>query len=99
MAANACAHLLRGAGLRVGQESAHRPPVPSLLLSEAALALMRDLFARPDLFADAPRVRRRLVAWGPRFGRGKLKRNAYSARVSSMRCSISPKSAKPSRYR
>jgi len=38
--------------------------VPSLLLSEAALALMRDLFALPDLFADAPRVRRRLVVWG-----------------------------------
>jgi len=64
MAANACAHLLKGAGLRVGQEPAYRPAVPSLLLSEAALALMRDLFARPDLFANAPRVRRRLVAWG-----------------------------------
>jgi hypothetical protein len=35
-----------------------------MMLSEAALALMRDLFARPDLFAEAPRVRRRLVAWG-----------------------------------
>ncbi|KQN04938.1 hypothetical protein ASE85_08130 [Sphingobium sp. Leaf26] len=64
MAANGCAYLLKEAGFRVGQEAVHRPPVPSMMLSEAALALMRDLFGRPDLFADAPRVRRRLVAWG-----------------------------------
>jgi len=64
MAAHACAHLLKGAGFSVAIETVHRPPVPSLLLSEAALALMRDLFARPDLFTDSPRVRRRLVAWG-----------------------------------
>ncbi|MHA6766874.1 NAD(P)/FAD-dependent oxidoreductase [Sphingobium ummariense] len=66
VAASACAHLLTRAGLRVASEGALRPPVPSIMLSEAALALLRDIFGRPDLFADRPRVRRRLVAWGGR---------------------------------
>lgn len=64
VAAAACAYLLKGAGLRVASEAASRPPLPSMMLSEAALTLMRDLFGRRDLLADAPRVRRRLVAWG-----------------------------------
>jgi flavin-dependent dehydrogenase len=64
MAANSCAYLLKGKGFRVSIEAASRPPLPSMMVSNAALALMRDLFGRPDLMADAPRVRRRLVAWG-----------------------------------
>ncbi len=64
IAASACAYLLKEAGLRVAMDAARRPPLPSMMLSETALTLMRDLFGRPDLLADAPRVRRRLVAWG-----------------------------------
>lgn len=64
IAATGCAHLLRGAGLRVAIEAVPRRPVPSVMLSEAALALLRGVFDRPDLFADAPRIKRRVIAWG-----------------------------------
>lgn len=64
IAATTCAHILNEAGLRVASEAAHRPPVPSILLSDAALALVRSVFDRPDLFADSPRIKRRVVAWG-----------------------------------
>ena len=64
IAATTCAHLLNGAGLRVASEAAHRAPVPTIMLSDPALALLRDIFGRPDLFADSPRIKRRVVAWG-----------------------------------
>jgi len=64
VAAACCAHLLRKAGIAVRIEAATRPTVPALLVSEPALALMRDVFERPDLLAGHPRVRRRIVAWG-----------------------------------
>ncbi|MDE8653578.1 hypothetical protein [Novosphingobium album (ex Liu et al. 2023)] len=64
VAAAACAHLLGAAGHRVAHEPAPRPQVPSVMLSAAALALVRDVFGRSDLFADRPRVTRRVVAWG-----------------------------------
>jgi 2-polyprenyl-6-methoxyphenol hydroxylase-like FAD-dependent oxidoreductase len=34
------------------------------MLSDVALALMRDTFERPDLFHAAPRITRRVVQWG-----------------------------------
>lgn len=64
VAATTCAHLLNGAGLRVASETAHRAPVPTILLSDPALALLRDVFGRPGLLADTPRIKRRMVAWG-----------------------------------
>lgn len=64
VAAACCAHLLRKAGIAVRIEPTSRPTVPALLVSEPALALMRDVFDRPTLLADRPRVRRRVVAWG-----------------------------------
>lgn len=64
IATTTCAHLLQGAGLRVASEAAHRAPVPTIMLSDPALALLRDIFGRPGLFADSPRIRRRVVAWG-----------------------------------
>ncbi len=64
IAATTCAHLLHGAGLRVASEAAHRTPVPTILLSDPALALLRDVFGRPGLFADSPRIKRRVIAWG-----------------------------------
>ncbi len=42
-----------------------RPRLPMILLNDQALALMRDIFDQPSLFADAPRIRKRVVAWGP----------------------------------
>jgi hypothetical protein len=35
------------------------------MLSEAAQGLIRDIFQRADLFRDLPRIRKRVVAWGP----------------------------------
>jgi len=64
IAATTCAHLLNGAGLRVASEAAHRAPVPTILLSDPALALLRDIFGQSGLFADSPRIKRRVVAWG-----------------------------------
>ncbi|CAN5245007.1 hypothetical protein BH10PSE12_BH10PSE12_04260 [soil metagenome] len=66
IAATGCAHLLRGAGLRVSHEATLRRPVPTIMLSDTALALMRDVFGRTDLFANSPRITRRVISWGGR---------------------------------
>jgi hypothetical protein len=64
IAASCCAYLLQRAGLTVSTAPVARPPVPAILLSDPALALMRDVFEAPALFADLPRIDRRVVAWG-----------------------------------
>jgi ATP-binding cassette subfamily B protein len=64
IAAACSAHLLRAAGLSVVVEPIARPPVPAIMLSDQTLALMRDVFGRPTLFQDLPRIDRRVVAWG-----------------------------------
>ena len=63
VAACCCAHLLRVAGCQVAMQRVDRPRLPALLISEAALALIRDVFGRPELFSGIPRIRRRVVAW------------------------------------
>ena len=65
IAAHGGVRLLRAAGLAVGFDRVARPPVPVLMLSDQALALMCDVFASPAVFADLPRIDRRVVAWGP----------------------------------
>jgi hypothetical protein len=64
MAATGCAHLLRRAGLAVSLSETTRPAVPAVMLSDAALTLLRDVFDRRLLFADRPRISRRMVCWG-----------------------------------
>lgn len=64
VAAYCCAHLLRNAGFQVALERLDRPRVPAIMLSDAAVALIRDVFDRPSIFADLPRIDRRVVAWG-----------------------------------
>ncbi len=64
VAAACCAFLLRRAGLSVGVSPAVRAPLPAILLGEQAQQLICDLFERPALFRDFPRIRRRIVAWG-----------------------------------
>ncbi len=64
VAALCCAHLLTAAGLRVSLDRADRRRVPAILLGDQALALIRDVFAQPNLFADLPRIDRRIVRWG-----------------------------------
>ena len=63
VAAFCSAHLLRRAGFRVSLRRTDRPRLPAILLSDAALALIRDVFERPDLLREAPRIQRRIVAW------------------------------------
>jgi hypothetical protein len=65
VAANCCAHLLTDAGFRVDLQPVTRPRLPVILLGDQALALVRDIFGHPDLFADLPRIRKRIVAWVP----------------------------------
>jgi hypothetical protein len=65
IAAYCCAYLLGKAGLYVVLEPGDRPRVPAIMLSDHALALIRDIFDRQDLFRDAPHIRKRMVAWGP----------------------------------
>lgn len=64
MAATGCAQLLQRAGIQATRTSAPRPAVPAVMLSDAALALLRDVFDRPLLFTDRTRIVRRVVSWG-----------------------------------
>jgi len=65
VAAATAAHQLRGEGFEVAENAASsRTAAPVVMLSEAALALVRDLFGRPGLFAGSTAVERRVVAWG-----------------------------------
>jgi hypothetical protein len=64
VAAYCCAHLLHDAGFRVALERHDRPRVPAIMLSDAAVALIRDVFARPSLFFGLPRIEQRCVVWG-----------------------------------
>lgn len=65
VAACCCAYLLNKAGFHVALERIDRPRLPAILLSDHALALIRDIFDRPDLFRDAPQIGKRMVVWGP----------------------------------
>lgn len=64
VAATSCAHLLARSGIAAELVASGRPSVPAVMLSDSALALLRDVLDRPDLFADKPRITRRIVAWG-----------------------------------
>lgn len=63
VAAYCSAHLLGKAGCRVTLRRTDRPRLPAIMLSDAALALIREVFELPEVFSDAPRIRRRIVAW------------------------------------
>ncbi len=65
MAASCCAYLLTKAGFRIDPQPLARPRLPVILLGDQSLALIRDIFDQPGLFADLPRIRKRVVAWGP----------------------------------
>lgn len=58
------AHLLDRAGFAFAREPGLRRPVPVIMLSDPALALLRDVFGNAALFADRPRIERRVVKWG-----------------------------------
>ena len=58
------AHLLDRAGFAFTREPGLRRPVPVIMLSDPALALLRDVFGDASLFAERPRIERRVVKWG-----------------------------------
>jgi hypothetical protein len=64
VAACCCAYLLRQAGIPALIERSTRTQPPAVLLSEASIALLADVFGRKELFRDLPRIRSRVVAWG-----------------------------------
>jgi len=57
-------HLLTRAGFAPALELTARPRLPAIMLSDAALGLVRDVFDRPELFRSAHRITRRVVQWG-----------------------------------
>jgi hypothetical protein len=65
VAAYCCAYLLSKAGFGIDLQPVNRSRLPLILLGEQALALIRDIFDQPALFDDSPRIRKRVVAWGP----------------------------------
>ena len=65
VAALCSAHLLSRAGLGVSLEETSRPKLPVVMLSGPSLALMHDVFGDLSCLAALPRIRRRIVAWGP----------------------------------
>ena len=64
VAAYCCAYLLGKFGFDVVLQPMDRPRLPVIMLSDHALALIRDIFDQNDLFRDAPPIRKRMVAWG-----------------------------------
>ncbi len=65
MSATTAGWLLAGDGFDLERDGeGRRSSLPVVMLSDTALALMRDLFGRPELLAGRPRIERRIVAWG-----------------------------------
>lgn len=64
VAASCCAHLLERSGIAAGIEAPAQGPAPAILLSDPAIALLRDTLDRPGLLSGKPRITRRVVAWG-----------------------------------
>lgn len=76
VAAFACAHLLRRAGVHVVTETADRSAFPVIMVGEATQALFRDVFEQAGLFDGLRRIGRRIVAWGPDAARAELPHSA-----------------------
>src|SRR5580700_7147310 len=64
VAARCCAHLLSRSGVPVFFQPTDRARLPTIMLSEPAQALIREIFGREHLFGDLPQIRKRIVAWG-----------------------------------
>ncbi len=63
-AAYCCAHLLSHAGFPVAIHRPSRPRLRAIVLSDAAINLIAEVFARRSLFSELPRIRSRDVIWG-----------------------------------
>jgi hypothetical protein len=65
VAAACCVRSLSAYDLPVSIVRAGRPKLSAVLLGEATQSLLTDLFMDKELFAGLPRIRKRVVAWGP----------------------------------
>jgi hypothetical protein len=64
IAGSCCARLLNQAGLHICVAKLNRPKLPAIMMSETTQKLLMDVFETSDLFANLPRIRRRIVLWG-----------------------------------
>jgi hypothetical protein len=64
IAASCSAYLLAEQGFSVNLQRISRVRPTRILLGEQTQSLFREIFAAPHLFAEAPHIRRRIVAWG-----------------------------------
>ena len=64
IAALSCTKLLTDGGFPVAIDRLERVTVPTIMLSDLAVELIRDVFQRPDAFAAAKRITKRVVLWG-----------------------------------
>jgi len=65
VAAACCVRSLAAHNLPVRVVKTARPKLTAVLLSEATQSLLTDLFEDTTLFQGLPRIRKRVVAWGP----------------------------------
>jgi hypothetical protein len=65
VAAACCVRSLSAHGLPVSVARTGRPKLAAVLLGESTQSLLTDLFMDKKLFAGLPRIRKRVVAWGP----------------------------------
>ena len=64
IAARCCEHLLLQAGWEIAIQNRDRPRLPVIMLGGSAVAMMRDVFAKEQLFSGFHEIRKRVVAWG-----------------------------------
>jgi hypothetical protein len=65
VAAACCVRSLSAHDLPVSIVRAGRPKLSAVLLGEATQSLLTDLFMDQELLQGVPRIRKRVVAWGP----------------------------------
>src|ERR1700731_2086751 len=65
VAAACCVRSLSAYDLPVSVVRAGRPKLSAVLMGEATQSLLTDLFMDQKLLEGLPRIRKRVVAWGP----------------------------------
>jgi hypothetical protein len=93
VAAYCCAFLLGKAGFSVELAPADRPKLPAIMLGDRAIALIRDILEQPGLLAEAPRIRRRVVAWGSAAAPADLEHSAVVVSEATLLEALRPRVA------
>jgi hypothetical protein len=93
VAAYCCVHLLQQAGIPVALERLNRPRLPAIMLTEAALALLADIFGQKELFRNLPRISTRTVLWGPAEAPVTLPHSAVVTSEKTLLASLHPAAA------